>query len=248
MGAMGSIGNAFRNVFRGVASLLETGSWQVEEAADSARTAEVLLDRVDEEVDQRAQETLDQVNDALTEYGKLERRAEMLTTQVADWTNKAQTAAGKAKGFPEGSADRTKWMGLTRSALEQKGKFGAELGVVRQALDASKSDADRAVQLVTDIGFTRAQALSQRDTLKIANATAQAKLKLANARQSWGEGSGPGQLLEQARQKVEEASARARAGELVASAMPESADAVSATIAREQAASAVDAELSELMK
>lgn len=247
-GALASIGRAFRNTFRGIASLLETGSWQVEGAADAARSAEVLLDRVDEEVEQRAQETLDEVNEALTEYGKLQRRAEMLGKQVADWAGKAKTAADKAKGFAEGSADRTKWVGLAREALTQKAKFEAQLRIVNEALAASKDDADKALELVGQIGLTREQALSQRDALSVANATAQAKLKLASARKSWGTGSGPGQLLAEAQKKVDEAMARARAGEQIEAAMPASADDVAGTIAREQAASGVDTELAELMK
>lgn len=247
MGAMGSIGNAFRNTFRGIASLLETGSWQVEGAADAARSAEVLLDRVDEEVEQRAQETLDEVNDALTYYGKLERDRDRLRAQVADWDNKAKTAAGKAKTAADGSAEREKWVGLTRQALEQKQKFGQQLAVVEQALAAAKPDADQALHLVEEIGLTRDQALSQRAALQVANATAQAKLKLANARQSWGKESGPGQLLDEARKKVDDAMARARAGEMIAEAMPASAEAVSAEIGRAQAGSAVDDELAALM-
>lgn len=244
---MGSLSNAFRNVFRGVVSILETGSWQVEGAANKARTAKVLLDRVDEEVEIRAQQTLDDINDALTEYGKLQGRQTMLAKQVADWNDKAKSAADKAKGLGEGSQQRTKWMGLAKDALTQKAKFAAELKVVEEAIAASKADADKALELVEEIGFTKQQALSQRDTLQVANATAQAKLKLANARKSWGEDSGPGKLLEDARQKVSEATAQALASEQIETAMPASAERVAAEITREQARSAVDEELAALM-
>ncbi|OGN00187.1 MAG: hypothetical protein A2817_03490 [Candidatus Yanofskybacteria bacterium RIFCSPHIGHO2_01_FULL_39_8b] len=244
---MSSLANAFRNVFRGVASLLETGSWQVEGVAKEARSAKVLLDRVDEEVEIRAQETLDHVNEAITEYGKLQNKQEMLMAQTNDWSSKAKDAATKAKTFAVGTLERKKWEGLTRDALTQKAKFASQLKVVDEALMAAKPDADRALELVEEIGLTREQALSQRDSLQVANATAQGKLKLAQARQTWGKGSGPGQLLEEARQKVSEASARARATEMVDSAMPPSADRVAATISREQARSSVDKELAELM-
>lgn len=244
---MGSLSNAFRNVFRGVASLLETGSWQVEGAANSARSAEVLLGRVDEEVEIRAQETLDHINAALTEYGKLQSRQTMLTKQVTDWDNKAKSAADKAKSFAEGSSDRTKWVGLAKDALTQKAKFMAELQVVEEAINASKVDADKSLELVQKIGFTKQQALSQRDALQVSNATAQAKLKLAQAQRTWGSDSGPGQLLEQARQKVSEATAQALASEQIEAAMPASADQIAAEIGKEQAKSAVDEELSALM-
>lgn len=243
-----SIGNAFRNVFRGVASLLETGSWQVEEAADNARSAEMLLDRVDEEVEIRAQETLDQVNAALTEYGKLQGRQTMLQKQVTDWNNKAKSAADKAKTYAEGTAEKTKWIGLTKDALNQKAKFAAELKVVEEALVASKPDADKALQLVEEIGLTKQQALSQRDSLQVTNATAQGKLKLAQARKTWGNEGGPGQLLEEARQKVSEATAQAMSSEQIEAAMPASADRVAAEISREQARSVVEQELIELLK
>lgn len=68
-----------------------------------------------------------------------------------------------------------------------------------------------------------------------------------NARKTWGEGSGPGQLLEEARKKVETASAQAVATEMVEAAMPASADRVAAEISREQAKSSVDEELAALM-
>ena len=175
-----SVTNAFQNVFRGVASLLETGSWQVEEAANSARSAGVLLDRVDEEVEIRAQQTLDEVNEALTEYGKLQSRQKMLSGQVADWNGKAVSAATKAKGYKADTPDRAKWEGLTREALTQKAKFAGQLKVVEEALAASKPHADKALELVEEIGMTKERALSQRDSLQVANATAQAQLKLAN--------------------------------------------------------------------
>lgn len=247
MGALESIGNAFGNVFKGVANLLETGSWQVEKAADAARSAEAILDHVDEEIEQRAQETLDDVNDALTAYGALQRKAEMLGKQVADWDNKAKIAAGKAKGFAEGTAERTKWVGLATDALKQKQKFGQQLAVAEQALGGAKADADKALELVQQIGLTKEQALSQRDSLLVANATAEAKLKLANACKTWGEGSGPGQLLAEAQKKVDETMAKAAAGEMISSAMPASADDVSAEIGRAQAADAVKDELAVLM-
>jgi len=247
MGALDSIGNAFGNVFKSVANLLETGSWQIENAADSARSAEAILDHVDEEVEQRAQETLDEVNDALTAYGTLQRKHEMLSKQVDEWGNKAKTAADKAKGFAEGTAERTKWVGLATDALKQKQKFGQQLTVAGQALCAAKADADKALELVEKIGLKREQALSTRDALMVANATAEAKLKLANASKTWGEGSGPGQLLAEAQKQVDKTMARAAAGEMISSAMPASADDVSAEIGRAQAADAVQSELAELM-
>lgn len=242
-----SLANAFRNVYRGVASMLETGSWQVEGAANEIRTAGVILDRVDEEVEIRAQETLDDVNEALTEYGKLQSRETMLSSQVADWQQKATDAAAKAKKAKEGTPERTKWGGLAREALIQKAKFASQLKVVQDALSKSKPDANKALELVQEIGFTREQALSERDALQVKDATVQARLKLANARKSWGTGSGPGQLLEEARRKMEEASAKAVATETVEAAMPLSADRVAAEISREQAKSSVDEELAALM-
>ncbi len=98
------------------------------------------------------------------------------------------------------------------------------------------------------IGLTKEQALSQRAALQVANATAQGKMALAKARQTWGKGSGPGQMLEEARKKVDEAMARAAAGEMIAKATPASADDVAAEIAKEQAASGVEDELAALMK
>lgn len=244
---MGSMASAVRNVFRGVASLLETGSWQVEEAANQARSAGVLLDRVDEEVEMRAQETLDEVNEALTEYGRLQGREKMLTTQVSDWSSKAGTAAATAKTFKEGTPDRVKWESLIREALTQKAKYAGQLKVVSEAVRAAKPDADRALELVEEIGLTKEQALSERDTLQVANATEQAKLKLARARQTWGKGSGPGQLLREAREKVAEASAQALATEMVEERMPASAERVAAQISHEQAHRTVDKEFTELM-
>lgn len=241
-------GKAVKNFFHGLGSLAETGSWHVEKAADGARSAEILLDHAKEEIEQNAQETLDHVNAGLTYYGELTRKAEMLEKQVADWDAKSKAAASKAKAAADGSPDKEKWVKLTRSALEQKNKFVAELKVVQESVDAAKPDAEKALQMVQEIGFTREQALSDRETLLVANATAKAKQGLAKARQSWGADGGPGKTLDEARQKVNAAIAQARAGEMIADATPASAGAVAAEISREQRALAVDEELDALLK
>src|SRR5574341_547315 len=74
--AQGSLGEAIRNFFRGVVSLLTTGSWKVEEWAENARSADALLDRVPEEVDIRAQQVLDDINEAITAFAALEMKAQ----------------------------------------------------------------------------------------------------------------------------------------------------------------------------
>jgi len=241
-------GKAMKNLFRGFGSLAETGSWKVEKIADDARTAEALLDHADEEIEQNAQETLDQVNAGLTYYGELTRKAELLQKNVADWDTKSKAAAAKAKVAADGSPDKDKWVKLTRSALEQKNKFVAELKVVQESVEAAKPDAEKALQMVEEIGFTRAQALSDREALLVANATAKAKQGLAQARQSWGTDGGPGKTLDEARRKVSAAMAQARAGEMIADAMPASSGTVAAEISRAQRASAVDEELDALLK
>ncbi len=58
------IGEVFGRFWRGIVSLLSTGSWHVEEVADRARSAEMVLDRVDEAVEHDAQVTLDNIDDA----------------------------------------------------------------------------------------------------------------------------------------------------------------------------------------
>lgn len=226
----------------------EVMGWKAEKAADEVRTAEVLLDRVDDEIEIRAQQTLDQVNAALTYYGKLQQDEERLKKDLANWEAKVQSAAARAKAAAEGSPERAQWTKLTRDALVEKNKFAAQLKVIQDSLAMAKPDADKALEMVQEVGFKREEALSLRQTLLVANATAKGKNALANAQKSWGTEDGPGKMLAEAEQKVNEAMAKAHATEAINEAMPASAADTAAKIDRATRTANVDAELAELLK
>lgn len=238
---------ALSNLFHAAGSEAETASWSAEEAAKNARTADKLLDRVDEEVEQRAQQTLDHVNDSLTRYGALEDKVTSLRKQVEVWTGKAQTAATKAKTYAKDSPDYTKWVALATDALKQKQTYEAQLKIYAEQLESVRGEHEEALALVEKMGFTKQQALSQRDVLQVESATAQAKIALADAQKTWGQGNGPGQLLTEAEGKVAELRARARSGAEIAAHMPRTAGDVSAEIARAESESSVQTELDKLL-
>src|SRR4051812_41300951 len=110
-----SLGDTIRRFFRGIVSLLTTGSWKVEEWADNARSADALLERVPEEVDLRAQQVLDDINEGLTAFAGLEMKAQRYRDQAADWQQKAESMAARARAHPEGSAERQKYEQLARA-------------------------------------------------------------------------------------------------------------------------------------
>src|SRR5688500_11974266 len=118
--AEGSFGDAIRNFFRGVASLLTTGSWKVEGWAEDARSAEAILDRVPEEVDLRAQQVLDDINEGLTAFAALEMKAQRYWDQAVDWQQKVERMVAQARSQPEGSPERERYEQLARSALAEK--------------------------------------------------------------------------------------------------------------------------------
>src|SRR5438445_519652 len=138
--AQESFGDAIRRFFRGIVSLLTTGSWKVEEIADRARSADALLDRVPEEVDLRAQQVLDDINEGLTAFAALEMKAQRYRDQIADWHQKAAQMAAQARSRAEGTPERGQYEQLARVALAEKLKAQDLLAAVEREMEAARPE------------------------------------------------------------------------------------------------------------
>jgi phage shock protein A len=242
-----SFGEAIRNFFRGVVSLLTTGSWKVEQMADQARSADVLLDRVPEEVDLRAQQVLDEINEALTAFAALEMKAQRYQEQEADWRSKAESMAEQARRQPEGSPERARYEQLARAAVSERLKAQDVLTTVQREIEEARPEYEEALKAVERVGFDRETAKSQVERLRVANASAEARAKLARAHREWTREGSPGAILAEAQAKVDAAIARARAEEEVADALPPTSSDINREIALTTRKQRVDEEMARLM-
>jgi phage shock protein A len=242
-----SFGEAIRNFFRGIVSLLTTGSWKVEEWADNARSADTVLERVPEEVDIRAQQVLDDINEGLTAFAALEMKAQRYRDQAADWQQKAERMAEQVRAHPEGSPERQKYEQLARAAITEKLKAQDLVAAVEQEIEAARPEYEEALKAVEQVGFDRETAQSQVERLRVTNASAEARIKLARAHRDWTQPGSPGALLTEAQAKVDQTVARARAEQEVESALPPSPAQVTWEINQTTRNQRVDDELARLM-
>jgi phage shock protein A len=242
-----SFADSIREFFKGVVNLLTTGSWKGEEWSEDARAAEALLERAPEEVDLRAQQVLDDINEALTAFAALEMKAQRYRDQAADWQQKAEQMAAQARALPEGTPERQRLEQLARSALTEKLKAEDLLGVVEREVASARPEYEEALRVVEQVGFTRETALSQVERLRVANASAEARTRLARAQREWNLSGSPGALLTNAQARVEQSVARARAEEEVGAALPSSPTEVTGEINRLTRGKRVDEEMARLM-
>jgi phage shock protein A len=242
-----SFADSIREFFKGVVNLLTTGSWKGEEWSEYARAAEALLERAPEEVDLRAQQVLDDINEALTAFAALEMKAQRYRDQAADWQQKAEQMAAQARALPEGTPERQRLEQLARSALTEKLKAEDLLAVVEREVASARPEYEEALRVVEQVGFTRETALSQVERLRVANASAEARTRLARAQREWNLSGSPGALLTNAQARVEQSVARARAEEEVGAALPSSPTEVTGEINRLTRGKRVDEEMARLM-
>jgi phage shock protein A len=238
---------AIRGFFRGVVNLLTTGSWKGEEWAEDARAAEALLDRVPEEVELRAQQVLDDINEALTAFAALEMKAQRYRDQAADWQGKAEQMAAQARGLPDGAPERQRYEQLARSALVEKLKAEDLLAAVEREIAGARPEYEAALKVVEQVGFSREAALSQVERLRVANASAEARTRLARAQRDWTQAGSPGALLAEAQSRVDQTVARSRAEEELSGILPSDPARVTAEISRLTRDQRVEEEMTRLM-
>lgn len=242
-----SFTDAIRDFFRGVSNLLTTGNWKGEEWSEDARAAGDLLERVPDEVDLRAQQVLDDINEALTAFAALEMKARRYRDQAADWQQKAEQMAAQARGLPEGAPERQRYEQLARSALTEKLKAEDLLAAVEREVAAARPEYEEALKVVEQVGFTRETALSQVERLRVANASAEARTRLARAQREWNLSGSPGLMLAEAQARVDQSVARAHAEEELREALPSDPAQVEGEISRLTRGRRVEEEMARLM-
>lgn len=243
-----SLGQVLSNMLHAVVSILTTGSWRAEEAADRARSTGVLLDRIPEAAEQDAERVLEIVNDALTSYGLLEARLEATERNVEKWSGNVSTAVGKYKACPaEQVEQKAKLEVLVKSAIKERKKAEAARDQLKAAVDESKEAKDAALKAAEQAGFQREAALSQTEVLRIQDSSAVAQQNLADAAQN-GSAAEASKLLDEAKGKVLEHIASARASKQIADVLPMSADQVEAELDQTTLKDDVDAEFAALIQ
>jgi phage shock protein A len=242
-----SFGDTIRGFFRGVVNLLTTGSWDGDERTKDARAADALLDRVPEEVDLRAQQVLDDINEALTAFAALEMKAQRYRDQGADWQEKAEQMVARVRGLPAGAPEQQRYEQLARSALTEKLKAEDMLAAVEREIAAARPEYEAALRVVEQVGFTRESALSQVERLRVAHASAEARSRLARAQREWNLSGSPGSLLADAQARVDQTVARARAEEELSEVVPSDPVQVEGEISRLTRGKRVEEEMARLL-
>ena len=212
------IGASLKALMRGIASLIRTGSWQVEAAADRAVDSTMLAEHMQEAADHDAQQVLSHVNDGLTAFYKLEQDLEAAKRKVEIWTQRAQQAADKYKAATD-DGEKAKLRQLGEAAIKEKKKAEAFRDQLQAAYDEAKPDAEEATRAAEEAGFKREDVMSRTEVLRIEDASAQARSKLAHAKQSGGD-SEAANLLSEYEARVSEHRAEARAQQTIADVLP----------------------------
>lgn len=220
----------WKSLCAGIASLLRTGAWHVQDAADQARTAKVILGEVDEAVEQDAQSTLDNVDNALTAYNVLKAKVAREQANHDNWQSRAESMAQKAKALPAGD-ERTKLEGLVKDALQNVVQSESMLQPLETELAAAQPEVEDALKMVEQVGLNRETALATHQRLDVSLATAEAKKALAMAHRN-GTSSKVADMLNEATGKVERIQAEAASSEMITSRLPKTAVQVESEVAR----------------
>jgi phage shock protein A len=237
--------SALKRYLGAFVSLVTTGSLHAESAASKARSADVLLDHVQAAAEHDTQKILSVVDEGLTHYQSLLNKRERQRGIVNDWDAKVKATVAKIKSLPADSPDRTDWEKVAKEALNEKMRAEERLKTLDAEIEDLKPHAEAALNAAEQAGLRKEQALDQRDSLKVENASAVARRALVDAVAAGG--SELTATMDEARTKVEEAMARAQAGEQIAEVLPQSPGQVGAKIDAMTRQSRVDDEFARLM-
>ncbi|MFA7244071.1 MAG: hypothetical protein WC080_02185 [Patescibacteria group bacterium] len=241
----GSLGEAFASFCRGIVSLLTTGSWVVEGAADNARSTELLRERIPEAAEQDAQRTLQIVDEGLTSFGLLKQKLERAKQQKTDWDKRVETGVSKYKACTD-PEQKAKLGDLVKQALTERKKTETLVSQLQAAVDEAGPDAEAALKAAEQAGLRREAALSQVEVLSIQDASAKARHNLARAAQGDGNSQAT-ELLAELGRKVQRHQAEACAGQQIADALPKSAEQIGAELDDVTAHDDIEAEFAELV-
>ncbi len=196
-------------LFRRIAGVLNPSGGSPEPPSEG----EADLASLRAEVDQAAQHTLDQIDDALSAWQALELRLEREQAGVTLWERKAAEAARTALSAP--GAQPETWRRLREEAEAEAAARRERVQILSGIMEQARPSVDAALQLVEEVGFSREKALSQIERLEVTQATAAARERLASARLN-GEAGRLEELLRAATEQVNALAARAAATEEVA--------------------------------
>lgn len=222
------IGSALKRIWEAFVSLVTTGSLHAESVADKARSANVLLDHVQAAAEADTAKILEAVDEGLTHYQGLLNKRERQQKLVDQWKARVDSAVANLKSLPTDSPDKANWEKLAKDAINERMRAEERLKALDAEIEDVKPHAEAALNAAEQAGLRKDQALDERDVLSVQNASAEARRKLVEAVAAGG--SELASTMEEARTKVQEAIARAEAGEAIADVLPKAPGQVGAEI------------------
>lgn len=240
------IGAAMARFFRAIKSLLTTGSMHAEDAADKARSAQVLIEHIPEAAEAHTQKVMMIADEGLTHWKGLLNDRDRQQKIVEIWNQRAQTAATKAKVFAEGTKERRELEQAAKSALDEAIRAEERLKRLDAMIAEIRPEAEAALEAVHQAGLNREQALDEADALSIQNASAEARRRLTAAT-SGVDTTDLQRTLSEAREKVFRAVARAESADAIAEQLPQDSSVVGTKIDQITREQEVDARFAALM-
>jgi phage shock protein A len=238
-------GEGLASFFRGIGSFFRTGAWHVEAAAEEAETVDLLLDHAPEAIEQDAAAALEVIDDGLTGFKSLENRLARAKRNVEEWQSKQATAVELYNGCAADDPKKADYERLAKAAITQRQKAEAVVATLSQVIEESRPVAEAALQSAEEAGLSREDALSQVDMMRIQNASAEVKRRLAMAHRNGGTSKAQA-MLHNAQAKIDQKVAAAQAGEMVNAVLPQSPEQIGRQLDHLSREGRVDAEFAAL--
>ena len=243
-----TLGERLKQLGHSVLALFGVGVNHVENLANNAQSVDMKLDDADTATEIDAQEALDAMSNALTEFGNIERQLEQKQQVVEHWESLAEKEGTKSLNYPEGSEENLTHRKLAKEALKNAEMARPELDLLKKAHEDARPLADQALHQAEMIGISKADALSQTRILRIQDATAEGKLILAKATRTGGLLSRTREMTSDVREALNRKEARADAEEQISDVLPKDAAMVEAEISLSGRKEQVDNNFEEMMK
>jgi len=213
------LGAILKRFGRSVMTILGVGSVRAEQGADALDTVDVKLERLDEAAEQDAQIVLDAADGGLTGWETLNAMRAATSSDLANWTERLEVATEGEMDAEEGSEQKAKYVRLGEEAGANVDRLTNLLAELDADIEEARPEMEATLDAIEHAGHNKQQALSNRERLRIADSTAEAKLALSKAR-STGAGSQADELQRQINAEIMKKKAKAAAAQTIAAHMP----------------------------
>jgi hypothetical protein len=243
---MGRFLNAVRNFAESLGLVAESSSEKARAAAEGTRDTDVVAHQIDEEITASAQRVTDAANEVIAQVAEKRAKVARLRQNSTHWGNMARENLKAAMALPEGSPERVRLETLAKNNLKSKQGFDAQLEIEEPALAALQPHSDKAEEVLHRSGFERQAIRNTATILRVQDATAEMRIRLANAEQQMTGDGTLATLQAELESKVDAKLGRAVAAERVAESLPPSDAAMEAETAVLHSQRLVDSEFEAL--